>query len=244
MKKKLLFFFLFHCIEITRKFGKMPSDEEINKFNEIFTGLQSEVLKMMYKKYYSEIVRNSLKQRQYEGTKLQEVYDTVMVLRKEETVGQYYFITICPYEDIKIEEFQKVMEKVLKKKWMKSYLYVYEQRQSEKEKPFTGIHVHMLVKRIEIAKSDVIREVYNTCKNIVGSKQSIDVKLLKTQQDLDVRINYLLGKKSTEEKQLKQEIDKIFRCQYGLEQYYLQDDSGMLEELVHTFFSTMSDDNV
>lgn len=222
----------------------MTTVDEINKFNELFIGLQSEVLRITYKKYFSEIVRKKLSLGEYQGTKLQEVYDTVMVQRKSDFSCQYYFITICPYDDVRLQDFLKVIEKVLKKKWMQSYVYVIEQRQSDENQPIHGIHCHMIVQRIDIAKSDVIREVYNTCKKVVGSKQSIDVKLLKTQQELDIRLKYILGKKSDEEKQLKQIVDKKFRCQNGLEPYYLQDNNGALKAQVCTFFSTMSDDNV
>lgn len=198
----------------------MNSDEELAKFNEQFIGLQSEVIKMQYKKYYSEIIGKKLARQEFAGTPLQEVYNEAMSLRRSDQEGQFYFITICPYPDTNIKDFIKVMDKVLKKKWIENYVYVYEQRQDDPDGIFYGIHTHMIVQRNGIAKSDVIREVYNTCKNIVGSKQSIDVKLIKTQHDLDVNINYILGQKSTEEKRKKQIVDKIFREKNSLQSYY------------------------
>lgn len=198
----------------------MSDQRQIEEFNLFFTGLRSECLKKMFTKYQSEIIKKELKDNKYAGTMLQEVYDKAMTLRKSENFEQYYFITICPYEDIDFDKFKKVVDKVLTKKWMNKYIYVYEQRQHENDKPFYGIHTHIIVHREMIAKSDVIREIFNTCKNVCGSKQSIDVKLITTQNDLDIRLNYILGQKSTEEKRKKQIIDIDFRNHYKLDKFY------------------------
>lgn len=197
----------------------MTTDKKIQEFDKIFAGLRTEVLQAQYKKYYSEIVRNQLKNNLFADTQLQSVYNQAMALRRSEEADQFYFITICPYPDLELQSLIKVMDKVLKKKWLNDYVYVYEQRQDDDDKPIYGIHVHMIVRRETIAKSDVIREVYNTSKSIVGSKQSIDVKLL-NKLEMSVRLNYILGQKSSEEKQKRQIIDKVFREKNRIEPYY------------------------
>lgn len=201
----------------------MTTDINIQEFNHLFMGIWSDALKTKYKRLCSEIIENQLKQNKYAGTDLQNKYDQVMLIRKTEMVDKYWFITINPYPDIEYEVFKKHIDKVVKKKWMTKYIYVYEQRQSEENKPYHGIHFHMIVAKT-CAKSDVLREIYNTCKNIVGHKESIDVKPLDTQQDLSTRLNYILGIKSTEDKQKKQQIDKIFRQQYNIQSYYIKGD--------------------
>lgn len=198
----------------------MNTDNKINEFNEIFSGIWSDALRLKYRKLCGEIIEKQLKDRQYEGTKLQEVYDQVTSLRKQEAENKYYFITICPYDDIELSKLVKVMDKIVKKRWFTSYVYVYEQRQSEQGKPYHGIHTHIIVDKGSIKKSEAIREVYNTCKDIVGSKQSVDVKILETEYDLSTRLNYILGTKSTQEKQEKQNIDKIFREENNLQDFY------------------------
>lgn len=197
-------------------------DEHIKK--ELYTALTSDVkldvIKTLTKKYYSEIVKSKLAAQTFFFEPLQEIYNEVIEVRKQNVNDDFYFITICPYEDINISDLTKVLDKIVKKKWFKKYIYVYEQRQDKENTPYYGIHTHMIVKRDGIAKSDVIREVYNTSKNICGSKQSIDVKLLKTRSELDIKINYILGKKSTEQKQARQVIDKVMRSEYKLKSYY------------------------
>ncbi len=178
-------------------------------------------LRKVYSKYCMENIKEKLRNNEFSGTDLQKVYDEAQALRSEDSKDQYYFITICPYEDLELDKFLKVMEKVLKKKWFQRYIYVYEQRQHEIGKQYFGIHTHIIVQRTGTTnKSEAIREIYNTCKNICGSKQSIDVKLLKTQHDLDVKLNYILGKKACPEKQKKQVIDVHFRQDYNLQKFY------------------------
>jgi len=190
-------------------------------FNQRFVGLSQEAERRLYLKYKTRNIIRKLEQGTYFAQQLQDEYNEDKASRLTDEAQQYYFITICPYEDTPISVLTKIMDKVLKKKWITKYIYVYEQRQGQNDKPFTGIHTHIIVKRDGIAKSDVIREVYNTSKSICGSKQSIDVKLLKTRRDLLVHINYILGTKSTKDKQDKQLIDKIFREKNNLKSYYI-----------------------
>lgn len=190
-------------------------------FNQRFVGLRFENEKREYLRCHRIILKEQLEKGTYFAKELQDVYDKAKAITQAGEKNQYYFITICPYEDTSILSLIKVMDKVLKKKWITKYLYVYEQRQDQYDKPFFGIHTHIIVERTGIAKSDVIREVFNTAKSICGSKQSIDVKLLKTRRDLLVHINYILGTKSTSDKQKKQIIDKIFREKNNLKSHYL-----------------------
>lgn len=198
----------------------MNTDNKIDEFNKIFLGIWTDALKLKYRKLCGEIIEKQLKDGRYEGTKLQEVYDQVTSLRKQEAENKYYFITICPYDDIELSKLVKVMDKMVKKRWFTSYVYVYEQRQSEEGKPYHGIHTHIIVDKGTVKKAEVIREVYNTCKDIVGSKQSVDVKILETEYDLSTRLNYILGSKADVEKQQKQVIDKIFREENNLQSFY------------------------
>lgn len=189
-------------------------------FDTRFKGLRTEVEKELYKNAIRKIVKIKLEEGTYYAKELQDVYTEAKTLTQQSVSEQYFFITICPYDYIELEKIQKAVTKFLKKKWMQKYLYVYEQREDDPDKPYNGIHLHFIVHRTGIAKSDVIREIYNTCKNIVGSKQSVDVKLLKTERDLYIKINYLLGAKSSKEKMLKQLVDRKFRQEKNLLSYY------------------------
>lgn len=60
--------------------------------------------------------------------------------------GEYkwYFITFNYSMSSKIEDIKIWIEKFIKSKWIKKYVYCYEQR-SEKENIFSGIHIHSLI---------------------------------------------------------------------------------------------------
>lgn len=204
-------------------------DAELDKliFDNRFKGLLVEAEKDLFKMYSRKIIKMQLENGTYYSKELQDTFDRYKTLLEQvNKKDEYYFITICPYEDIEIRKFEKVVEKLLKKKWLQKYIYVYEQRQSDPTLPIFGIHLHMIVERDKIAKSDVIREVFSTCKSICGSKQSIDVKLINTQQELNVKLNYILGQKSTIEKQQRQIVDKLFREQYQIKSYYKEGEWG------------------
>lgn len=205
----------------------MSLDESIREqlHHALLTNIKNDVIKTLNKKYYTEFVKIQLEAGTYWYQPLQENYNKLKEIKQQFHQDQYFFITICPYEDTTIEQLVKVMDKIMTKTWFKQFLYVYEQRQEEHGKPYYGIHAHILVARATKSKCEAIREIYNTAKNICGSKQSIDVKLLKTNEAVQIRIQYMLGEKSTEQKQRRQKIDKIFRQQHKLFSYYYSDKS-------------------
>lgn len=208
----------------------MLTGQELKDFNELFAGIWTDALKLKYRKLCGEIIENGLKNNEYAGTKIQEVYDRALTIRRKNAENQYWFVTVNPHPDTELKQLMKCVDKVLKKKWMTKYIYVYEQRQDEIDKPYHGIHMHMVVEKGDKKKAEVIREVYNTCKRIVGSKQAVDVKPLENAHDLAVRLNYMLGQKADEEKRKKQVIDKIFRQENNLQSFYKK---GEWEEVTY-----------
>lgn len=128
-----------------------------------------------------------------------------------------YFVTIS-FDDSKIEpeKIPKIMAKVIKKKWIKEYLFCIEQR-SEEKNVYHGFHVHMYVKsNKQIAPSDVVREVHNSVKNYVGGSNQIDVKKVNSKQGV---MNYMEGHKS-ELKMKKVENDSPMRKKFQFQKIY------------------------
>lgn len=113
------------------------------------------------------------------------------------------------------------MEKALKKVWINKYMYVIEQRGIEPK--FQGLHAHILLdKKVKTKrKSEIIREFYNSFKDIVSDKSKIDVRQFPAEQG-KIRIDYMMGFKK-EDKLAKVEADKIFRKLYDFEEQYSND---------------------
>lgn len=139
--------------------------------------------------------------------------------------GNVLFITINPRPDVSLEDFMKTMNKFKSKVWIEDYIYVYEQRGTTEQDSGKGFHSHVLLWKPDNKKShEVIRETKNTFKNIcsIDNPSILNIKNCKD-EDIEKRKNYMLGHKNTEidpSKQVKQEIDLIWRERNNIENYY------------------------
>lgn len=216
----------------------MQTDLDLLQFRNRFAGITVKAEQQLMLRYKLGTIQNNLKAGKYYEPQLQQAYNEYIASFPPET-DKYYFITICPYPDVKVADVKRATEKIFTKSWFKKYILVIEQRQHQIDKPFDGIHIHIILRRepspLNRAKSDVIRELYSTTKNICGSKQSIDVKYINTQHELDTRLQYVLAKKSSKEKQLRQIVDTIFREKNNISPYYIE---GEWQEDIITIAST------
>lgn len=128
---------------------------------------------------------------------------------------KYYFITINPIECEK-NDLDKIMSGICKKKWIKIYSYVYEQRGKSEEEIGKGKHIHILIEKNK-KKNEVIKEIHNTIKQYCD-KEKVDVKEI-TEKEKNDRINYMKGNKCNDKKLLV-EMDKIWRNKNGIKDYY------------------------
>lgn len=143
--------------------------------------------------------------------------------RKE--ISDILWITVNPSPDVTFEEFRKYTEKCFMKKWITSYIYVYEQRGQSLEELGKGFHLHALIKKPEDkSRAHCIREIassFRKCTDI-SNYHFYNTKWLDTEEYLR-KIKYIVGDKvSTEDnnKALKQEMDVQWRLVRRLEQYY------------------------
>lgn len=167
---------------------------------------------------------------------LQDIYNENAILRKqliEKTECEarpYIWLTIRP-SNITFKEFEKVINKMMSKKWIKTYLYVYEQTGVTEQEIGKGFHFHGLIYKGTKRNQQCIDEFRNTLKHIIDLDSKyvnnffnlnfIPIKYVKT------KINYMLGhKQSSHEnvKDIKQKYDRPFRDQYGIQQYYKSED--------------------
>lgn len=137
------------------------------------------------------------------------------------------FLTVCPHEDVKLNKSLEVVKKFCEKSKIKNYLFVVEQRGTT-DQTIHGIHYHILhtheydrashYKREAKSTFNKISDVNNFhCLNFSGNKTSVDVKN---------RLQYILYEKkdkANNPKQLKQQIDVIFRKNNRLCAYYTND---------------------
>lgn len=141
----------------------------------------------------------------------------------------YFWITINPKNGITIKELVKEVERYVKRTFIKSYIYVYEQRASqENEKKIgEGLHCHLLIERdmsANVSPYDIQKRTRVAFKNICDSqnKSILHFKQMPEEFIID-KFNYITNKNLDEEhkdKEQKQEYDKIWRENNELKEFY------------------------
>lgn len=101
-------------------------------------------------------------------------------------------ITINPRADVSLRDLVKVVDKLIKKKTITHYAYVYEVRKENE-----GLHCHMLVK-YDDKPYNFKRGVKNTCKNICDSNNPniLNFKFI-PEEHLLQKFKYILGEKKS-----------------------------------------------
>lgn len=138
----------------------------------------------------------------------------------------YMFITINPIEDVSLKDLLKTVDKYVNRTLINEYIYVVEQRGTNQEELGKGIHIHLLVKTSYKKPSDFKRDTISTFKKIVDCYNTpnwyrkLNLKPCDTEDDVKRRKEYMLGTKKDELKQVKQNMDKVFREKYNLRPYY------------------------
>ena len=155
-----------------------------------------------------------------------EFYDTQ--IGKNDNTG-YFWITINPKKDILLNEFKKTMERYVRRTFIKSYIYVYEQRASERNEKMLGdgVHSHILIERdmsANVSPYDIQKRTRIAFKNVCDSsnKNILHFKQMPKEYIID-KFNYITNKNLDDEhkdKEEKQEYDKTFREQNDLQSFY------------------------
>lgn len=126
-----------------------------------------------------------------------------------------YWITINPKNEISFADFEAKMRKFLTRKWIKEYYATFEQRSEDYKNPF-GFHCHaLLVVSESKRKSEILRETFNSFKDMVGNKLHCDVRNYPYSFFAD-KMAYLRGEKDDEAKDRKVEADRLWRNEIGI----------------------------
>lgn len=131
------------------------------------------------------------------GIKLSKELDEVMTRQfiQNSTKSPYLMLTINIKPGVTLDELDKVVKKLIKKKSIKYWEYVYEVRAEEEKGVYTGLHCHMLLEYHDKPYS-FKKGVKNTCKNICN----VDVPSILNFKHVDMELvpdkhQYLLGEK-------------------------------------------------
>lgn len=161
---------------------------------------------------------------------LKEAEDKLKAESKEQVAEQhnnrYMFITVNPKESVKFHDFRKKIEKLVHRQIFTGHMYVYEQRGKSADEAGKGFHCHILVERNLAYKPSKTKElIQNTLKDMVGSVKSPNLLNLQFvgKDFICDKIEYMAGIKTGEDKDLKQEIDSVWRDDNELDSVYETD---------------------
>ncbi len=126
----------------------------------------------------------------------------------------YLFITINPRKDVTLEILQKHVKKLLSKKTITHFAYVYEVRKGKE-----GLHCHMLV-HYNDKPYNFKRGVKNTFKTItdVNNPEILNFKFV-AKEILSQKISYMLGNKKDDKKSGVKDSEK-YRTDNNLQAIY------------------------
>ena len=192
-------------------------NELVNKA--IYRGFTKAITDMV-----SDATKLELREGKIENSRLIQIYEGYKK-NIDNKYGNVLFITVNPRPDVNLIDFMKALKKYISKVWIEDAIYVLEQRGISEDDSGRGFHAHILLWKPDSKKShEVIRETKNTFKNIcsIDNPSILNIKNCKD-EDIEKRKNYMLGSKNIDtdpSKQVKQEIDLIWRKRNNIENYY------------------------
>lgn len=156
---------------------------------------------------------------------IKSIHNNSLKERKESSIQPYIFITVNPNATCSLQDFSNLINKMLLKKWLTSYIYVIEQRGQTEEDMGKGFHMHLVITKPEgKSAAHCIREIGSTFKKIcdISNFHCYNTKSI-SEEEYQRKLKYMLGEKestSDNRKDLKQSMDKIWRVRNNIEPFY------------------------
>nr|QNG41019.1 hypothetical protein [Pygoscelis antarcticus]QNG41021.1 hypothetical protein [Pygoscelis antarcticus]QNG41025.1 hypothetical protein [Pygoscelis antarcticus]QNG41027.1 hypothetical protein [Pygoscelis antarcticus]QNG41029.1 hypothetical protein [Pygoscelis antarcticus] len=193
-----------------------------NNYSEIFQHNYSDLV-TEYDKGVWMLEFRKLSQQVYETHDIKSQGNVINIIKKTLPLKYtHIFVTVNPPPSLLLDDFIKIINKMLNKRWIKGYIYVLEQRGENDEELGKGFHTHILLDIQEgIKKSEIDREIKNTWKKILDQDNYhiLNIKYINNDEQLRKQ-SYMLSYKKEEIKHKKQEYDIIWRNRNNLNKYY------------------------
>jgi len=143
-------------------------------------------------------------------------------INKFEEKTNYIFLNVNPAPNHSLLSFQQLIEKNMKKVWIKDYCYVLEQRGENPETIGKGFHTHIIIeKHPEKSYSQCIKELARSFSKCCDTSNfHLFSGAIIKESDINKRRQYILGVKQDTQKHLKQQFDIIWRKENFLKTSY------------------------
>lgn len=188
--------------------------------------------KIVYDKFYSHILEGINSDSIEIDDRLSQVFDAIAI-KREQCKSKFVLITVNPKED-DLPLLKKSVEKFVKHKWIKAYMYCFEQRggsppeeinscmvKSYPDKP-NGFHAHIVIAKEDYEPCKVKRETISSFKKIPMSSKAINFKWATKPGNF---VSYVMKTKPSDEQKPKTKLDEIWREKENLQPYYSSNES-------------------
>ena len=175
--------------------------------------------------YYTELPSDPELDRMFEEAYARRDAERYAYLKKQEELKEnckYIFLTINPNPHITLLDFLGKINKMMSKKWITNYLYVFEQRGETLEELGKGFHFHLILEKPKTKKySEMMRELANSANAVTDSSNYnfFNIKNI-SDEEKERKILYITSRKADTLKHLKQDMDVIWRKNNNLLSYY------------------------
>lgn len=109
---------------------------------------------------------------------------------------EIFWCTVNPKPGVTYTSFKAVIERLMRRTFMKGCIYVFEQR--SKAVPYAGIHCHFLVDKL-MSPKQMHNRISDTVKNYIGHSKHVDLRVYPYSYRED-KLDYMSGKKWDVEK--------------------------------------------
>lgn len=129
-----------------------------------------------------------------------------------------FFVTINFKPESTVHSILAVMSKLAARSFVKRYAYNIEQRGETVEEMGKGIHSHFLI-ATDINQSHLEKYIFSSVRTMVGNKRHVDVRKYSMSLWND-KLDYIKGLKWDSDKDLKIEVDNLFREKNNIDFFY------------------------
>lgn len=179
------------------------------------------------------VIRQRIQEKDFTGMpELQELMGQIKNKRGNGgNIQLNYFVTVNCKPDVQLGELKKKVEKYVRRKMVTKAEYVFEQRGAHEGEMGKGLHAHILVQQ----RGDTFDGAFkvntrNTFKTLVGNPEThVDIRPVKESFKEDKRA-YMKGVKTQEGKAEKVAIDRVWRVNNNLKDYYTHENGRLQEE--------------
>lgn len=128
------------------------------------------------------------------------------------------FITVNFKPEVLIPEAMSAVNKFSRRKCLKNVVWSYEQRGECLKTLGNGMHVHILTDKV-VDITHIKKYAYNSFKKLVGNPKHVDVRQYPYEFRVD-KEDYIRGVKWDADKEEKIDMDKIWRKNKGINNFY------------------------